>query len=89
MSYGIRFKVSACGVCHSNLHMVEGDWLDMGVPAKLPIVPGHEVTGTVCEVGNEVKNIVASSFGTLVNTIDSGLMAVSKTWDVTTFQNLN
>jgi len=51
-------KVSACGVCHSNLHMVEGDWLDRGVPAKLPIVPGHEVTGTVEEIGNEVKSIV-------------------------------
>jgi len=54
----VLIKVSACGVCHSNLHMIEGDWLDMGVPAKSPIVPGHEVTGTVDEVGNDVKNIV-------------------------------
>jgi propanol-preferring alcohol dehydrogenase len=53
----VLIKVSACGVCHSNLHMVEGDWLDMGVPAKLPIVPGHEVTGNVEEVGNEVRTI--------------------------------
>jgi propanol-preferring alcohol dehydrogenase len=53
----VLIKVSACGVCHSNLHMIEGDWLDMGVPAKSPIVPGHEVTGTVQEVGTEVKNI--------------------------------
>jgi propanol-preferring alcohol dehydrogenase len=55
----VLVKVSACGVCHSNLHMIEGDWLDMGVPAKSPIVPGHEVTGTVDDVGNDVKNIVA------------------------------
>ena len=54
----ILIKVSACGVCRSNLHMIEGDWLDMGVPAKYPIVPGHEVTGTVTEVGGEVKNII-------------------------------
>jgi len=54
----VLIKVSACGVCHSNLHMIEGDWLDMGVPAKSPIVPGHEVTGTVDDVGKEVKNIV-------------------------------
>lgn len=53
----VLVKMSACGVCHSNLHMIEGDWLDMGVPAKSPIVPGHEVTGTVQEVGNEVRNI--------------------------------
>jgi hypothetical protein len=45
----VLMKISACGVCHSNLHMIEGDWLDMGVPAKTPIVPGHEVTGTVEE----------------------------------------
>jgi len=54
----VLIKVSACGVCHSNLHMIEGDWLDMGVPAKSPIVPGHEVTGTVDDVGKDVKNIV-------------------------------
>ena len=54
----VLIKVSACGVCHSNLHMIEGDWLDMGVPAKSPIVPGHEVTGTVDDVGKNVKNIV-------------------------------
>jgi propanol-preferring alcohol dehydrogenase len=53
----VLIRISACGVCHSNLHMIEGDWLDMGVPAKSPIVPGHEVTGIVQEVGNEVKNI--------------------------------
>src|SRR5271157_181477 len=53
----VLIKVSGCGVCHSNLHMVEGDWLDMGVPKKLPIVPGHEVTGTVEEFGSGVKNV--------------------------------
>lgn len=55
----VLIKVSACGVCRSNLHMIEGNWLDMGVPGKLPIVPGHEVTGTVSEVGNGVTDIVA------------------------------
>src|SRR5450759_1784672 len=39
-------KVAACGVCRSNLHMVEGDWLPAN-PAFTPIVPGHEVVGTV------------------------------------------
>jgi propanol-preferring alcohol dehydrogenase len=54
----ILIKVSACGVCRSNLHMIEGDWLDMNVPAKLPIVPGHEVTGAVDEVGDKVKSFI-------------------------------
>jgi propanol-preferring alcohol dehydrogenase len=45
-------KVAACGVCRSNLHMIEGDWVVHGVPAKSPIVPGHEIVGTVAELGD-------------------------------------
>lgn len=47
----VLLHVQACGVCRSNLHMVEGDWLARGVPAKQPIVPGHEVVGIVVEAG--------------------------------------
>jgi propanol-preferring alcohol dehydrogenase len=53
----ILIKVKACGVCRSNLHMIEGDWIDMGVPSKLPIIPGHEVVGTIEEIGKNVKNL--------------------------------
>lgn len=53
----LLMKVKACGVCRSNLHMIEGDWIDMGVPAKLPIIPGHEVVGIIEEVGKGVKNL--------------------------------
>jgi len=48
----LRLKVVACGVCRSNLHMIEGDWLDGGLPAISPIVPGHEVTGIVDAIGD-------------------------------------
>lgn len=47
-------KVDACGVCRSNLHMIEGDW--PGVPATFPIVPGHELVGTVDQLGPGVEN---------------------------------
>ena len=47
----LLIRVAGCGVCRSNLHMVEGDWAGAGLPALSPIVPGHEVTGTVEEVG--------------------------------------
>ena len=47
-------KVAACGVCRSNLHMIEGDWVDGGVPAISPIIPGHEVTGVVVALGDAV-----------------------------------
>ncbi len=51
----LLIKVAACGVCRSNLHMIEGDWVDGGVPAISPIIPGHEVTGRVAGVGDGVE----------------------------------
>ena len=50
----ILLKIEACGVCHSQLHGIEGDWKHIGIPASLPIVPGHEVVGEVVEIGKEV-----------------------------------
>jgi len=50
----ILLKIEACGVCHSQLHGIEGDWKDIGIPATLPIVPGHEVVGKIIEMGNKV-----------------------------------
>lgn len=50
----ILIRVTACGVCRSNLHMIEGDWVDGGNPAKLPIIPGHEVVGEIVETGSAV-----------------------------------
>jgi propanol-preferring alcohol dehydrogenase len=53
----VLLEVSACGVCHSNLHLVEGDLKVYGIPAMLPIVPGHEVVGAVVGIGHNVKDI--------------------------------
>lgn len=53
----VLVKVSACGVCHSNVHLIEGDLRRWGLPASLPIIPGHEVVGVVSEVGPEVKDV--------------------------------
>jgi propanol-preferring alcohol dehydrogenase len=43
----VRLNVGVCGICHTDLHTVEGD-LDL---PKLPIVPGHQVVGTVAARG--------------------------------------
>lgn len=43
----VRLRVTACGVCHTDLHTAEGD---LALPC-LPIVPGHQVIGTVDAVG--------------------------------------
>ncbi|MCE9617033.1 MAG: alcohol dehydrogenase catalytic domain-containing protein [Nitrosarchaeum sp.] len=50
----ILLKIEACGVCHSQLHGIEGDWRDIGIPPTLPTVPGHEVVGKVVEIGSNV-----------------------------------
>ncbi|HLN44084.1 MAG TPA: alcohol dehydrogenase catalytic domain-containing protein [Candidatus Sulfotelmatobacter sp.] len=52
----VLIKIRACGVCYSNLHMIEGELKQFGVPNKLPIIPGHEVTGTIEELGNPNLN---------------------------------
>jgi propanol-preferring alcohol dehydrogenase len=52
----ILIEVAGCGVCRSNLHMIEGEWVDAGVPAISPIVPGDEVTGHVAELGAGVAD---------------------------------
>lgn len=48
----IRLRISACGVCHTDLHEVEGD---IELP-RLPITPGHQVVGIVDKVGSGVTS---------------------------------
>lgn len=43
----ILVQISVCGVCHTDLHVVEGDLPNV----QLPIIPGHEIVGTVLEAG--------------------------------------
>lgn len=47
----VLIEVTACGVCHTDLHTVEGD---IATPV-LPIVPGHQVVGRVVEAGTGTK----------------------------------
>lgn len=47
----VRVKVAACGVCHSDTFIKEGQWPGI----KYPRVPGHEVIGTIDLVGKDVK----------------------------------
>ena len=51
----VLIKIEACGVCHSQLHGIEGDWKDIGIPPTLPTVPGHEIVGKIVQIGTEVK----------------------------------
>ena len=51
----ILIKIEACGVCHSQLHGIEGDWKDIGIPPTLPTIPGHEIVGKVVQIGDSVS----------------------------------
>ena len=48
----LQIAISACGVCRTDLHVVDGDLSE----AKLPIIPGHEIVGTVSAVGDGVDD---------------------------------
>jgi alcohol dehydrogenase, propanol-preferring len=50
----ILVQLEACGVCHTDLHAINGDW---PVQATLPLIPGHEGTGTVVAVGAGVSHV--------------------------------
>ena len=54
---GLFLEIEACGVCRSNLHLIEGDWKQHGVPSSLPVIPGHEVVGIVRKTGDSVKKV--------------------------------
>ncbi len=49
----IRVRVSACGVCRTDLHVLDGELPDL----RLPIVPGHEIVGRVDTVGEGVGGL--------------------------------
>ena len=49
----VRIRVSACGVCHTDLHTVEGE---LSLP-RLPLVPGHQIVGRVDAVGPQVEGL--------------------------------
>jgi propanol-preferring alcohol dehydrogenase len=53
----VLIKVDACGVCHSDLHIAEGDWTHLLRIIKRPLIPGHEAVGRVVEKGEAVDNL--------------------------------
>jgi alcohol dehydrogenase, propanol-preferring len=53
----VLIKVDACGVCHSDLHIAEGDWTHLLRIIKRPLIPGHEAVGRIVEKGEAVDNL--------------------------------
>jgi alcohol dehydrogenase, propanol-preferring len=55
----VRLAVRACGVCRTDLHLVDGELPDI----RCPVVPGHEIVGTVVEAGVGVELAVGDRVG--------------------------
>jgi propanol-preferring alcohol dehydrogenase len=51
----VRVRVAACGVCRTDLHVVDGELPN----PRLPIVPGHEIVGRIDLVGRDVERLHA------------------------------
>ncbi|HCY57018.1 MAG TPA: alcohol dehydrogenase, partial [Oceanicaulis sp.] len=49
----VELKVEACGLCHSDLSLLDEEWGE----TQFPLVPGHEVVGTVSAVGRSVTHL--------------------------------
>ena len=47
----VEVRVDFCGICHSDIHLIDDDW---GM-SRFPFIPGHEIIGSVAAVGTEVS----------------------------------
>lgn len=54
----LLIRVAACGVCRTDLHVVDGDLTE----PRLPLVPGHQIVGTVEEVGSKAGDFVVGQY---------------------------
>ena len=53
----VLIQVEACGVCHSDLHVADGDWPQLASITKFPLILGHEIAGRVVEQGSAVREL--------------------------------
>jgi alcohol dehydrogenase (NADP+) len=52
--FDVLIDIQYCGICHSDIHQVNNEW--EGANAFFPMVPGHEITGIVSDVGSKVTH---------------------------------
>jgi propanol-preferring alcohol dehydrogenase len=56
-AHDVLIEVEACGVCHSDLHVADGDWPQLVPITKKPLILGHEIAGHVVEKGASVDHL--------------------------------
>ena len=55
----VEIQISHCGICHSDLHLIDNDWSS----STYPLVPGHVIVGTVMTVGGDCSLAVGQRVG--------------------------
>ncbi len=65
----VAMEVLYCGVCHSDLHMIQNDWNWI----IYPIVPGHEIIGHVIATGSKVTRYKTGDAVAVCSTVPSSL----------------
>jgi propanol-preferring alcohol dehydrogenase len=53
----VLIQVEACGACHSDVHVADGDWPQFARIVKRPLILGHEIAGRIVECGNAVRDL--------------------------------
>jgi len=56
-AHEVLIEVEGCGVCHSDLHVADGDWPQIVSITKKPLILGHEIAGRVVEKGDAVRDL--------------------------------
>jgi uncharacterized zinc-type alcohol dehydrogenase-like protein len=51
--FDVELRISHCGICHSDLHLINNDWKN----SVYPLVPGHEIIGTITKKGKNVTGL--------------------------------
>ncbi len=65
--HDVHIEIMYCGVCHSDIHQVRGEWGN----SIYPMVPGHEIVGKVIKVGEHVKKFKAGDLAGVGCLVDS------------------
>lgn len=66
----ILIDIEYCGICHSDIHQAKAEWEPM-VPSMFPMVPGHEIVGTVSQVGDNVTKFTVGDIAGIGCFVDS------------------
>lgn len=53
----VLIQVEACGACHSDVHVADGDWTQFAKIVKRPLILGHEIAGRVVQIGRQVRDL--------------------------------